>query len=100
MRLSDKDIKAIKEVTRSVFGEKASIRLFGARTDDNKKGGDIDLFIQWNTSISPEQQYALKIKFLVQLKNRIGDQKINVLIDGGCQSKNIFKTVQSEGIQL
>ena len=58
------------------------------------------LFIQCNATISREQLYELKIKFLVQLKNKIGDQKIDVLIDGGDQSKSIIKTVQKEGIQL
>jgi len=100
MRLNNKEIAAIKEVTRGVFGDNATISLFGSRTDDNKKGGDIDLFIQCNRQISLEEQYQLKIKFLVQLKKNIGDQKIDVLINGGQLSKSILGKVQKEEVRL
>ena len=45
MRVKSKDIKAIKDIAKAVFGETATIRLFGSRSDDHKKGGDIDLLI-------------------------------------------------------
>ncbi len=100
MRLSNKEIAAIKEVTRRVFGDNSMISLFGSRTDDNKKGGDIDLFIQCKSQISREELYQLKIKFLVQLKKIIGDQKIDVPINGGQLSNSILETVQKEEIRL
>jgi predicted nucleotidyltransferase len=100
MRLSNKEIAAIKEVTRGVFGDNATISLFGSRTDNNKKGGDIDLFIQCKSQISREELYQLKIKFLVQLKKIIGDQKIDVLINGGQLSKSILETVQKVEVRL
>jgi predicted nucleotidyltransferase len=65
-----------------------------------KKGGDIDLFIKCNDPIPREELYPLKLKFLIQLKKRIGDQKIDVLIDGGQQNNTIFKTIANEGILL
>ena len=37
MRVNSKDIKAIKDVTKAVFGETATIRLFGSCSDDHKK---------------------------------------------------------------
>jgi len=90
MRLNNNDIKAIKEVTNAVFGETATIRLFGSRTDDKKKGGDIDLLIEYNQTISRMEQYQLKIKFLVQLKKIIDDQKIDVIIINLQQNNSIF----------
>ena len=44
MRLNNKEKKIIKENTKKIFGE-AKIILFGSRIDDNKVGGDIDLYI-------------------------------------------------------
>ena len=44
MRLSDNEIKAIKEVIGGIDKD-AHIYLFGSRVHDDKKGGDIDLFI-------------------------------------------------------
>jgi len=100
MRLNNNDIKAIKEVTNAVFGETATIRLFGSRTDDKKKGGDIDLLIEYNQTISRMEQYQLKIKFLVQLKKIIDDQKIDVIIINLQQNNSIFHEAYKEGILL
>ena len=100
MRVNSNDIKAIKDVAHVVFGETTIIRLFGSRTDDQKKGGDIDLLIQCNQTISRMEIYRLKIKFLVQLKNIIGDQKIDVIIDNGKQPSSIIHQVCNEGILL
>lgn len=100
MRLNDKEINSIKAVTNSVFGENAFVILFGSRTEDSKKGGDIDLLIKCSKTISRYELYQLKLKFLVQLKNKIGDQKIDVIIDGGQVNNPIFRTVAKEGILL
>lgn len=100
MRLKKQEIEAIKNVTKAIFGENAIIRLFGSRTDDSQKGGDIDLFIYCNRTISRSEQYQLKIKFLVQLKKIIGDQKIDVLIDAELRPKSFFQAIKNEGILL
>jgi predicted nucleotidyltransferase len=100
MRLNNNEINEIKAVTHSVFGVNALVTLFGSRIDDTEKGGDIDLLINCNKTISRDELYELKLKFLTQLKKRIGDQKIDVLIDGGQQNNTVFKTVANEGILL
>lgn len=100
MRLNINEINEIKAVAQSVFGANALVTLFGSRIDDNKKGGDIDLLIKCNKTISRDELYQLKINFLIQLKKRIGDQKIDVLIDGGQKNNTIFKAVENEGILL
>jgi predicted nucleotidyltransferase len=99
MRLKEQEIEAIKRVTKKIFGERALIHLFGSRTDDSLKGGDIDLLIDCNKDISLSEQYRLKIKFLVELKKIVGDQKIDVLMDGG-QRQNFVQTIKNNGILL
>lgn len=45
VRLSDWEVKAIKDIAEEVFGEGTRVFLFGSRTDPTKRGGDIDLYI-------------------------------------------------------
>lgn len=100
MRLNKNEITAIRSVTKSVFGEDAYAVLFGSRTEDSQKGGDIDLLIKCTGTGTRDDLYQLKLKFLVQLKKRIGDQRIDIIIDGGQANNSIFKTVAKEGILL
>jgi predicted nucleotidyltransferase len=100
MRLKKNEIEAIKKVTKEIFGQDAIVQLFGSRTNDALKGGDIDLLIHCNRTISSSERYQLKIEFLVQLKKVIGDQKIDVLIEGKQQQSNFFQSVKNEGIRL
>ncbi|MGH6943617.1 MAG: nucleotidyltransferase domain-containing protein [Geminicoccaceae bacterium] len=46
MRLTPQEIAAIRRAVREVFGEAATVRLFGSRIDDSARGGDLDLFIE------------------------------------------------------
>ena len=77
IRLTDYEIKAIKETAEEVFGKGTRVFLFGSRADPMKRGGDIDLYI-----IPADRKNLLdrQIKFLARLKIRIGDQKIDVVL--------------------
>ncbi len=52
MRLTEHQQNLIKQKVTLIFGDKAQVYLFGSRTDDNAKGGDIDLFIELTAAIS------------------------------------------------
>ena len=54
---------------------KGEVILFGSRVNDNKRGGDIDLYIK------AEYDFEKKIRFLAKLKSRIGDRKIDVVFN-------------------
>lgn len=78
MRLKPNDIKTIKTLTETFFGKKSHVFLFGSRVDDNKKGGDIDLYIEVDNK---HNLFERKIKFLARLKRAIGDQKIDLVFN-------------------
>jgi len=79
MRLKKSEIEAIQNTFLKTFihGE---IYLFGSRVDDSQKGGDIDLYIKPE---SLSQLSRTKVDFLVKLKQLIGRQKIDLVIDRG-----------------
>lgn len=46
MRLSRIERDVIVREARESFGPDARVKLFGSRTDDSRRGGDIDLLVQ------------------------------------------------------
>ena len=65
MRLTEKEIKTIKDIVLDVFGE-SEIRIFGSRLNENKKGGDIDIFV---IPKNRENLFKKKIKAAAKLEN-------------------------------
>jgi predicted nucleotidyltransferase len=49
MRLTAEQIEIIRRVLREQFGNGSRIWLFGSRTDDAARGGDIDLYVEPDT---------------------------------------------------
>ncbi|NOT13867.1 MAG: nucleotidyltransferase domain-containing protein [Methylococcaceae bacterium] len=76
MRLTEFEINAIKQSAYETFGPKVEVFLFGSRVDDEKKGGDIDLYVIAQTG----NDLSHKIKFLLALEQKIGEQKIDVVL--------------------
>ena len=95
MRLTDFERTSIKKSFEEVF-KSGKIYLFGSRTDDNLKGGDIDLYI---TTENKDNLIEKKIDFLVSLKRKIGEQKIDVVISKD-KSKPIEQEAIKKGIEL
>ena len=95
MRLTPRQYRAIKKYFQEVFQE-GQIYLFGSRVDDQRKGGDIDLYIR-----TPQRENLVrkKIEFLVKLKREIGDQRIDVVFDKGL-GRQIDREAQEKGILL
>lgn len=96
MRLSKAESEIIKADAIKVFGPGVKVYLFGSRVDDEKKGGDIDLYIVPKTA---GDLYDKKIRFLIQLDQDIGEQKIDVVIAKD-KKRLIEQEAVSKGIQL
>jgi len=95
VRLTNKEIEAITSVYKDIF-KSGNIYLFGSRVDDTKKGGDIDLYIQANNK---ENLTEKKLNFLIELKRKIGEQKIDVVISRDI-NRPIEQIALKNGIQL
>ena len=74
MRLTKKEIKIFKDQILA-FDKNASIYLFGSRTNDQAKGGDIDLLV-----ISDKIGFKEKVKIRVGIFNEIEEQKLDLIV--------------------
>lgn len=99
MRLTKIQQTLIKEKTALIFGDNARVYLFGSRTDDNAKGGDIDLFIE---STAPIKNAVSKILQLnSELQQAFGLQKIDIIVDAPNYSKQLIHDIaKQQGILL
>jgi predicted nucleotidyltransferase len=97
LRVTDSEITIIKASGRDIFGPEARIFLFGSRTDDTRKGGDIDLYVEAEHSV----QLQDKISFITHLKMTLGDQKIDVVVKApNKKDQRIFHIARQTGIEL
>ncbi len=78
MRLTDEQVRTIRETAREVFGPGVRVRLFGSRVDDDARGGDIDLLVESETPV--EDALDKELKLVARLQRRLGDQRIDVLV--------------------
>ncbi|WP_368031191.1 nucleotidyltransferase domain-containing protein [Arcobacter sp. s6] len=95
MRLSNKYIEVIKKYFNEFFKD-GEIYLFGSRVDDNKKGGDIDLYIVLDEH---KNLFEKKIKFLSRVKKELGEQKIDIVFNTD-NNRLIEKEALRWGIKL
>ncbi|MFT3940288.1 hypothetical protein [Rhodopseudomonas sp.] len=78
MRLTDVEHAEIVSLAKKRFDQRAVVRLFGSRADDDRIGGDIDLHIQAESA--DLATLSKELEFAAELKDRIGDQKIDVIV--------------------
>jgi predicted nucleotidyltransferase len=74
MRISEKERSAIIHAV-ATQDKLAKVFLFGSRTQDHLKGGDIDLL-----TVSDNLNFSHKISILIAIKDAIGEQKIDFKI--------------------
>ncbi len=100
MRLNEFQIEVINKLARKHFGEGATVYLFGSRADEDKKGGDIDLFI--TNKEEKRLNSEAKVQFLAELKIKIGDRKIDVVFDNDFtrQKENFYRTIIRDRVKL
>jgi hypothetical protein len=100
IRLTNKEIDALRQSFVQYFGPGDGLWLFGSRIDPDAKGGDIDLYIEAHNQDS-EQAFMKKIKFLVSAKDLIGEQKIDVVLKlDDYDELPIYEIAKKTGVQL
>ena len=90
MRLTATQKQVIREAGLRHFGVEPW--LFGSRLNDAARGGDIDLYIPGDWPA--EEGVPRRMRFCVELRQRLGDQKIDVVVGDRSQS-----SIQSHALQ-
>jgi predicted nucleotidyltransferase len=82
MRISDAHKNSMISVIEDFLGgQKGQLRLFGSRTRDQGRGGDIDLLLLVQSDDLLKELKHRKQEIIVRLKDRIGDQRIDLVIE-------------------
>jgi predicted nucleotidyltransferase len=99
MRLSQQAQQIVRDTVREVFGFEATVKLFGSRTNDDARGGDIDLLVELPAVTADIERKTLQLTARLQL--RIGDQPIDVLVlDPSTPRLAIHEQAAMTGIKL
>ena len=99
MRLTPDQIRIIKEATADIFGEQASVRLFGSRVDDHGRGGDVDLMVE--TELAVEQAVLRAARMSARVSRSMHGRRVDVIVHGpGIQEKPIHRIARSQGVPL
>jgi predicted nucleotidyltransferase len=94
MRLSVAENKAVCHLLKGA-DPTGRIYLFGSRTDDAKKGGDIDLFFETSTILNLKQ--ILTLEYLL---SATCDTKVDLLVKNPGQEEQPIFMIARKGILL
>ena len=99
MRITEHETTAIRRVTTEVAGVDAGVLLFGSRTRDDLRGGDIDLLIELSTS--GLDKLTVSLRTVARLQQLIGERKIDVLVtDPQTTETPLIRAARRDGIAL
>jgi predicted nucleotidyltransferase len=95
MRITEHEKTSIIEAVKKA-DPAAGVWLFGSRTDDARKGGDIDIAIL-SEKISGDVMQKIQVRR--SICDRIGEQKIDIVASGD-GTEAFFRLAVAEGIPL
>lgn len=99
MRLTPEQQDIIREEVHAIFGPEARVHLFGSRTDDTVRGGDIDLYIE-----APGTEAELldrELRLYARLQRRLGERRIDIVThDPNRPLRPIDRHARETGVML
>lgn len=94
MRLSELEKTTICQTLRAI-DQNGRVYLVGSRVDDNKKGGDVDLFFEASTVLDLKTQLRLQYQLTSML-----DNKVDLLVKNPDDIEQSIFTIAREGVLL
>lgn len=99
MRLTPSQRQNIKSTVNRVLGAPCLVWLFGSRTDDSQRGGDIDLLIETGATLPNRAESLCRLYGALILS--LGDRKLDILLkDARTAEVPVFEIARRTGILL
>lgn len=99
MRLSEHQRNVIRGATAEVAGPSARVWLFGSRTRQDLRGGDIDLLVELPAPVP--DRFALGNRLGARIERQLGLQKIDILIaDPQTPESPVLTAARRDGIPV
>ena len=103
VRLDADTIRELAQLFSEYLGDDpdAVVRLFGSRADLEGKGGDLDLVVVSKRAV--RHAYALKKKLRMAIRERLGDQRVDILVVAGDAQESLSPFAQlalMESVQI
>lgn len=94
MRLLETERQAIKSVLHNA-DPKGKVFLFGSRVDDNRKGGDIDIFFESTITLELRKRLILQYELSSEC-----DNKIDLLVKAPNDDERPIYSIARKGVIL
>ncbi|MFT5533148.1 MAG: putative nucleotidyltransferase [Burkholderiaceae bacterium] len=94
MRLLEKEVNIIRSVIHAIDPD-GKIYLFGSRSDDLRRGGDIDLFLDASLAIPLKSQLAMQYRLASQC-----DTHVDLLVKTPEDEEKTIYGIARKGISL
>jgi uncharacterized protein len=99
MRLTQGERETIRGQVSAHFGAAAQVWLFGSRTDDARRGGDIDLYVEYAPKRADEFKCVSHLNF--DLQRTLGERKIDIVAwTPGAPRLKIHEIARATGVLI
>ena len=99
VRLTDSQILEIRLAFQESFLNNDKLWLFGSRSNLQKKGGDIDLYVETDLDIT--NVLAAKLAFARRLFLAFDDRKIDIVVRyKNAKEQEIYQQAIANGVQI
>lgn len=102
MRLTEAERRAIETASRDVLPPGTRVVLFGSRTDDTRRGGDIDLLVEPPAALSSADIVELRTRFAGRLYRLMDERRIDILIApvGVADDRLVVAAARRQAVEL
>lgn len=102
MRLTKSEVLAIEAAAKAVLPSGARVLLFGSRTDDARRGGDIDLLVEPPTPVDASLAADLSTRLAARLYRLIGERRIDIVVAAASEADDrlIVREARRHAIEL